>query len=234
MQQLAAGAAPILVVEDEPSLMEAVKYALEREGYIVESAFNGREGLEKFDKASPRLVLLDLMLPEISGLDLCRIMRSDSIVPILIVTAKDAEADKVVGLEIGADDYITKPFSMAELLSRVRALLRRAGMTHRQMSPVLTAGPLEMDTAAHKVRVRGRDLTLPPKEFALLKLLLEEAGRLLTREVLIRKVWGTDYYGDTRTLDVHVKRLRAKIELDPRQPRILRTVRGLGYKFDEG
>src|SRR5918992_4116098 len=136
MQQLLTGAAPILIVEDEPSLMEAVKYALEREGYRVETAYDGREGLEKFDQASPRLVLLDLMLPEMSGLDLCRIMRSDSIVPILIVTAKDAEADKVVGLEIGADDYITKPFSMAELLSRVRALLRRSGMTQRQTSPV--------------------------------------------------------------------------------------------------
>ena len=234
MQQLLAGAAPILIVEDEPSLMEAVKYALEREGYRVETAYDGREGLEKFDQASPRLVLLDLMLPEMSGLDLCRIMRSDSIVPILIVTAKDAEADKVVGLEIGADDYITKPFSMAELLSRVRALLRRSGMTQRQTSPVLAAGPLEMDTAAHNVWVRGKNVSLPPKEFALLKLLLEEAGRLLTREVLIRRIWGTDYYGDTRTLDVHIKRLRAKIETDPRRPRILKTVRGLGYKLDEG
>ena len=233
MQQLLAGAAPILIVEDEPSLMEAVKYALEREGYRVETAYDGREGLEKFDQASPRLVLLDLMLPEMSGLDLCRIMRSDSIVPILIVTAKDAEADKVVGLEIGADDYITKPFSMAELISRVRALLRRSGMTQRQASPVLAAGPVEMDTAAHSVSVCGENVSLPPKEFALLRLLLEEAGRLLTREVLIRRVWGTDYYGDTRTLDVHIKRLRAKIEADPRRPRILKTVRGLGYKFDE-
>ena len=234
MQQSPATTAPILIVEDEPSIGEAVKYALEREGYRVDTAQDGREGLKKFEDALPSLVLLDLMIPGISGLDLCRIIRSESTIPILMVTAKDGEADKIVGLEIGADDYITKPFSIPELISRVRAHLRRSDMS-KQTEPVkLRAGPVEMDARSHRVRVREEEITLPPKEFALLKVLLEEKGRLLTRETLIRRVWGPDYFGDTRTLDVHVKRLRSKIELDPHHPLVLRTVRGLGYKVEAG
>jgi len=176
---------------------------------------------------------LDLMLPEIPGLDVCKILRSESIVPILMVTAKDAESDKIVSLEVGADDYITKPFSMLELVSRIRAHLRRASMVEAAPEPVvLTGGDVEMDTAAYRVWIRGASLALPPKEFALLRILLRGQGRLLTRDTLIEEVWGRDYFGDTRTLDVHIKRLRGKIEVDPHQPRHLKTVRGLGYKFD--
>ena len=224
---------PILVVEDEPALSEAIKYSLEREGYKVDTVADGREAIHRFHSNPPSMVLLDLMLPEIAGLEVCRLMRRESIVPILLVTAKDAEADKVVGLEMGADDYITKPFSMRELVSRVRAHLRRAGMSPPGTdAPVLSVGFVEIDVEAHVVKIRGEPVTLPPKEFALLKTLVEGAGRLMTRNRLIEEVWGSDYVGDTRTLDVHVKRLRAKLEEDRFQPRHLRTVRGLGYKFE--
>ncbi|CAN5827262.1 response regulator transcription factor [soil metagenome] len=223
----------ILVVEDEPTIADALKYALEREGFCVEVAADGRQALQRFRSNPPMLVLLDLMLPEMPGLDVCRIMRRDSMVPILMVTAKDAETDKIVCLEMGADDYITKPFSMPELISRIRAHLRRSLMTEAPPEPTtFRVGDVEMDSAAHRVWVRGESLSLPPKEFSLLRTLLRGAGRLMTREFLISEVWGPDYYGDTRTLDVHVKRLRGKIEQDPRSPRHLKTVRGLGYKFD--
>ena len=228
-----ADAARILVVEDEESLAESVRYNLEREGYAVSVATNGRRALERFRADASALVILDLMLPEVSGLDLCRMMRAESDVPIIMVTAKDSEADKVTGLELGADDYVTKPFSMRELVSRVRANLRRT-KPHAVADPVdevISGGPVRMDVGRHEVSVRGESVALPPKEFELLERFLRRRGRLLTREFLIDEVWGPDYFGDTRTLDVHVKRLRRKLEDDPHHPRYLLTVRGLGYKF---
>jgi len=223
----------ILVVEDEDSLADSVRYNLEREGYRVAVAVDGREALERFRKEPPELVILDLMLPEVSGLDLCRAIRAESAVPIIMVTAKDSEADKVAGLELGADDYVTKPFSVRELVSRVRAHLRRATMSSESTAggDVLTAGPVEMDVVRHEVRVSGEVVAFPPKEFELLEEFLRRRGRLLTREFLIDEVWGSDYVGDTKTLDVHVKRVRQKIEVDPHDPAHLVTVRGLGYKF---
>jgi two-component system response regulator RegX3 len=222
----------ILLVEDEPSLVETVRYALEREGFGVTVARDGREALERFAAEPPDLVILDLMLPAVSGLDVCRRIRESSMVPIVIVTAKDAEADKVAGLELGADDYVTKPFSMRELVSRVRANLRRSQMTVPDAAgEVLTGGPIRMDAARHEVTVRGDPVAFPPKEFELLESFLRSPGRLLTRERLIQRIWGGDYVGDTKTLDVHVKRLRQKIERDPHEPEHLLTVRGLGYKF---
>ena len=195
-------------------------------------ATDGRRALERFRAEPPALVILDLMLPEVSGLDVCRTIRAESDVPIIMVTAKDSEADKVAGLELGADDYVTKPFSMRELVSRVRAHLRRAATERsRSADEVLRGGPVEMDVARHEVRGARRGGRLPPKEFELLEALLRRKGRLLTRDFLIEEVWGADYFGDTRTLDVHVKRLRQKIEDDPHHPVHLVTVRGLGYKF---
>jgi two-component system response regulator RegX3 len=223
----------ILVVEDEESLADSVRYNLEREGYTVSVAPDGRRALERFRTDPPSLVILDLMLPEVSGLDVCRTIRTESDVPIIMVTAKDSEADKVTGLELGADDYVTKPFSMRELVSRVRANLRRT-RPHAVPSPadeVLEGGPVRMDVARHEVAVREDAVSLPPKEFELLEAFLRRKGRLLTRDFLIEEVWGPDYFGDTRTLDVHVKRLRRKLEDDPHQPEHLLTVRGLGYKF---
>jgi two-component system response regulator RegX3 len=226
-------AARILVVEDEESLADSVRYNLEREGYAVSVATDGRRALERFRQDRPGLVILDLMLPEMSGLDVCRLIRGESDVPIIMVTAKDSEADKVTGLELGADDYVTKPFSMRELVSRVRANLRRV----RPAGPlepaedVLTGGPVRMDVARHEVQVGGEHVALPPKEFELLEVFLRRKGRLLTRDYLIEEIWGSDYFGDTRTLDVHVKRLRRKLEPDPHHPDHLLTVRGLGYKF---
>jgi len=222
----------ILLVEDEPSLVETVRYALEREGFGVTVARDGREALERFAAEPPDLVILDLMLPAVSGLDVCRRIRESSMVPIVIVTAKDAEADKVAGLELGADDYVTKPFSVRELVSRVRANLRRSQMTVPDAAgEVLTGGPIRLDAARHEVTVRGDPVAFPPKEFELLESFLRSPGRLLTRERLIQRIWGGDYVGDTKTLDVHVKRLRQKIERDPHEPEHLLTVRGLGYKF---
>jgi two-component system, OmpR family, response regulator RegX3 len=224
--------ARILVVEDEEALADSVRYNLEREGYAVTVAPDGRRAIDRFHAETPSLVILDLMLPELSGLDVCRLIRAESEVPIIMVTAKDSEADKVAGLELGADDYVTKPFSVRELVSRVRANLRR---TRPAAIPpaeeILAAGPVTMDVARHEVTVRGEVVQLPPKEFELLEALLRRRGRLLTREFLIEEVWGADYYGDTRTLDVHVKRLRHKVEEDPHHPVHVVTVRGLGYKF---
>jgi two-component system response regulator RegX3 len=226
--------ARILLVEDEESLADSVRYNLEREGFGVTVAGDGRRAIELFRADAPSLVILDLMLPELSGLDVCRMIRQESDVPIIMVTAKDSEADKVTGLELGADDYVTKPFSIRELVSRVRAHLRRA----RMLSPaprddMLVGGTVSMDVARHEVRVGERSIGFPPKEFELLETFLRRKGRLLTREFLIEEVWGTDYFGDTKTLDVHVKRIRQKIEPDPHDPRYLVTVRGLGYKFVE-
>jgi two-component system response regulator RegX3 len=223
----------ILVVEDEESLADSVRYNLEREGYAVSVASDGRRALERFRIEPPALVILDLMLPEVSGLDVCRTIRTESDVPIIMVTAKDSEADKVTGLELGADDYVTKPFSMRELVSRVRANLRRT-RPHAVPSPaeeVLEGGSVRMDVARHEVVVQEDPVSLPPKEFELLEAFLRRKGRLLTRDFLIEEVWGPDYFGDTRTLDVHVKRFRRKLEDDPHQPEHLLTVRGLGYKF---
>jgi two-component system, OmpR family, response regulator RegX3 len=222
----------ILLVEDEESLAESIRYSLEREGYAVSVAGDGRMAIERFRADTPDLVILDLMLPEMSGLDVCRMIRENSTVPIVMVTAKDSEADKVTGLELGADDYVTKPFSVRELVSRIRAHLRRVRM---QAPPkgdeILTGGPVEMDVARHEVRIEGQPVAFPPKECELLQALLTRKGRLLTREHLIEEIWGYDYVGDTKTLDVHVKRIRQKIEDDPHEPRLLLTVRGLGYKF---
>jgi two-component system response regulator RegX3 len=223
----------ILVVEDEESLADSVRYNLEREGYAVSVAADGPQALARFRNERPSLVILDLMLPDISGLDVCRTIRADSDVPIIMVTAKDSEADKVSGLELGADDYVTKPFSMRELVSRVRANLRRTRplTVEEPLEDVLLGGPVRMDVARHEVSVGDGTVSLPPKEFELLEAFLRRKGRLLTRDFLIEEVWGADYFGDTRTLDVHVKRLRRKFEDDPHQPRHLLTVRGLGYKF---
>jgi two-component system, OmpR family, response regulator RegX3 len=224
------------LVEDEPALAESIEYSLQREGLRVAVAEDGSSAVERFREERPALVLLDLMLPQLAGLDVLRIMRSESTVPIVVLTAKDSEADKVAGLELGADDYVTKPFSMRELTSRVRAHLRRAGMTTSRAAvpdsaPPLEGGPVVMDTERHEVRIRGDLVSLPPKEFELLELLLARKGRLLTRDYLIEEVWGHDYVGDTRTLDVHVKRLRQKVEEDSHRPVHLITVRGLGYRF---
>jgi two-component system response regulator RegX3 len=224
----------VLLVEDEEALADSVRYNLEREGYAVVLASDGRSAMERFRAEAPALVILDLMLPEVSGLDVCRAIRSESDVPIIMVTAKDSEADKVAGLELGADDYVTKPFSMRELVSRVRANLRRVRGTTAPDQPlddVLTGGPVRMDVPRHDVVVRGQATPFPPKEFELLETFLRRKGRLLTREYLIDTVWGADYFGDTKTLDVHVKRVRQKIEQDPHHPVHLVTVRGLGYKF---
>ena len=230
---MVSDAARILVVEDEESLADSVRYNLEREGFTVAVAGDGRRALEAFRGDPPSLVILDLMLPEMSGLDVCRTIRSESEVPIIVVTAKDSEADKVSGLELGADDYVTKPFSMRELVSRVRANLRRVRVPAAVVpaDEVLVGGPTRMDVARHEVTVRSEPVSLPPKEFELLETFLRRKGRLLTRDFLIEEVWGVDYYGDTRTLDVHVKRLRRKLEEDPHHPVHLLTVRGLGYKF---
>ena len=222
----------ILLVEDEPSLVETVRYALEREGFVVEVALDGQVAVDRFAHSEPYLVILHLMLPALSGLDVCRRIRDTSTVPIVMVTAKDSEADKVAGLELGADDYVTKPFSVRELVSRVRAHLRRSQMAAPAPTGVVLArGPIRMDVDRHEVLVRDEPVAFPPKEFELLETFLRAPGRLLTRELLIQRVWGDDYVGDTKTLDVHVKRVRQKIEDDPHEPRHLVTVRGLGYKF---
>lgn len=229
-----AEGARILVVEDEPSLADTMRYNLEREGFAVSLAEDGRRALERFRAEPPALIILDLMLPEMSGLDVCRQIRAESEVPIIIVTAKDSEADKVAGLELGADDYVTKPFSVRELVSRVRANLRRARPSADEapaQEDVLAGGGVRMDVARHEVVVRGEPVPFPPKEFELLEALLRRKGRLLTRDYLIDEVWGPDYFGDTKTLDVHVKRVRRKIEEDPHSPIHLVTIRGLGYKF---
>ena len=222
----------VLVVEDEESFSDALSFMLRREGYEVEVAPNGIDALAIFDRSGADLVLLDLMLPGLSGTEVCRELRNRSHVPIIMVTARDSEVDKVVGLELGADDYVTKPFSSRELVARIRAVLRRGAEPEELMLNVVEAGPVRMDVERHVVTVDGRQVALPLKEFDLLELLLRNAGRVLTRGQLIDRVWGADYVGDTKTLDVHVKRLRAKIEPDPASPKYLVTVRGLGYKFE--
>ncbi len=222
----------VLVVEDEESFSDALSYMLRKEGYEVAVATTGPEALEVFDRSGADLVLLDLMLPGLPGTEVCRQLRTRSAVPVIMLTAKDGEIDKVVGLEIGADDYVTKPFSSRELLARIRAVLRRGGETDDVAPAALEAGPVRMDVDRHVVTVSGAQVPMPLKEFELLELLLRNAGRVLTRMQLIDRVWGSDYVGDTKTLDVHVKRLRSKIEPDPAVPRHLVTVRGLGYKFE--
>ena len=222
----------VLVVEDEESFSDALSYMLRREGYEVEVATTGVEALATFDRSGADLVLLDLMLPGLSGTEVCRELRARSHVPIIMVTARDSEVDKVVGLELGADDYVTKPFSSRELVARIRAVLRRGAEPEELLAGVVEAGPVRMDVERHVVTVDGRQVSLPLKEFDLLEMLLRNSGRVLTRGQLIDRVWGADYVGDTKTLDVHVKRLRSKIEPDPANPKYLVTVRGLGYKFE--
>ncbi|GAA2469548.1 MULTISPECIES: response regulator transcription factor [Terrabacter] len=224
----------ILIVEDEVSFSDPLSYLLKKEGYDVAVAETGPDGLAEFDKNGADLVLLDLMLPGLSGVDVCRALRQRSSVPVIMLTAKDSEIDKVVGLEIGADDYVTKPYSSRELLARVKAVLRRLAEPEDLLPSTLESGPVRMDVERHTVSVEGRSASLPLKEFELLEMLLRNSGRVLTRMQLIDRVWGSDYVGDTKTLDVHVKRLRAKIEPDPANPVHIVTVRGLGYKFEAG
>jgi two-component system response regulator RegX3 len=223
----------VLVVEDEKSLREPLVFLLEKEGFTVHSAEDGTAALEKFRAVQPDIVLLDLMLPGISGTEVCREIRATSAVPIIMVTAKDGEIDKVVGLEIGADDYVTKPYSTRELLARMKAVLRRGSSTGGSgPSSILEAGPIRLDAERHKVFVDDKPVSLPLKEFELLEYLMENVNRVLTRGQIIDRVWGSNYYGDTKTLDVHVKRIRSKIETDPKNPKLIVTVRGLGYKFE--
>ena len=223
----------ILVVEDEASFSEALEFLLGKEGFSVVTADTGAEALKKFDQGGIDLVLLDLMIPEVSGTEVCRQIRTKSRVPIIMLTAKDSEVDKVVGLEIGADDYVTKPYSSRELVARIRAVLRRnSGDAIDSESGLMTVGPVRMDIDRHQVAVNGNPVSLPLKEFELLEFLMRNAGRVLTRMQLIDRVWGSDYVGDTKTLDVHIKRLRAKIETDPANPTLIQTVRGLGYKME--
>ncbi len=222
----------VLVVEDEDSISEPLAYMLRKEGFEVEVAPDGPAGLQAFDRDGADLVLLDLMLPGLSGTEVCRELRTRSAVPVIMLTARDSEIDKVVGLELGADDYVTKPFSHRELVARIRAVLRRQVPPGDEPDTTLEAGPVRMDVDRHLVTVSGAPVQLPLKEFDLLELLLRNAGRVLTRAQLIDRVWGSDYVGDTKTLDVHVKRLRAKIEPDPANPEHLLTVRGLGYKLE--
>ena len=224
----------ILVVEDEESVLDPLELLLTKEGYSIVTARDGKEALEKFDQSAPYLILLDLMLPEISGTQVCRQIRSKSSVPIIMLTAKDTEVDKVVGLELGADDYIVKPYSKAELVARIKAVLRR--QNNESVSSdlgLITAGPVSIDIDRHLVTINGSTISLPLKEFELLEFLARNKGRVLTRTQLIDRVWGSDYFGDTKTLDVHVKRLRAKIEKDPANPVYIQTIRGLGYKFED-
>ena len=224
----------VLLVEDEPSFVEALMLGLKREGFRVEVARDGAEALDLFDVVKPDLVLLDVMLPRVSGIDVCRELRRRSRVPIIMVTAKGSEIDTVVGLEVGADDYVTKPYRLRELVARIRAVLRRTPIEGAAAlsGDAVTVGDVSLDPERHEVVIRSQQVQLPLKEFELLGLLLENAGRVLTRETLIDRVWGADYVGDTKTLDVHIKRLRAKVEVDPSKPRRIVTIRGLGYKFD--
>jgi two-component system response regulator RegX3 len=230
----------VLIVEDEESFADPLAFLLRKEGFTTAVAATGQDALEEFDRNGADIVLLDLMLPGMSGTDVCKALRTRSAVPVIMVTARDSEIDKVVGLELGADDYVTKPYSARELIARVRAVLRRGGEGGPELDgqggwgagAVLEAGPVRMDVERHVVSVSGSDVALPLKEFDLLEYLLRNVGRVLTRGQLIDRVWGADYVGDTKTLDVHVKRLRSKVETDPSAPKHLVTVRGLGYKFE--
>jgi two-component system response regulator RegX3 len=225
----------ILIVEDEISFSDALAYLLKKESYQVEVAVNGTQAIESFNSFSPDLILLDLMIPEVSGTEVCRVIRSTSQVPIIMLTAKDSEVDKVVGLELGADDYVTKPYSSRELVARIKAVLRRGtpeSVDANTDSTIQVAGRIRMDVDRHQVTVNEILINLPLKEFELLEFLMRNEGRVLTRGQLIDRVWGGDYYGDTKTLDVHIKRLRSKIEEDPADPKLIHTIRGLGYKFE--
>jgi two-component system, OmpR family, response regulator RegX3 len=225
----------ILIVEDESSFSEAISFLLGKEGFETDVAENGRAALELFKASAYDLVLLDLMIPEVSGIDVCRAIRTTSMVPIIMLTAKDSEVDKVVGLELGADDYVTKPYSSRELVARIKAVLRRGtaeSIDADSNSAIQVAGQIRMDVERHQVTVNGDLINLPLKEFELLEFLMRNEGRVLTRGQLIDRVWGGDYYGDTKTLDVHIKRLRSKIEKDPANPQLIQTIRGLGYKFE--
>jgi two-component system response regulator RegX3 len=221
----------VLVVEDEESISEALAFLLRKEGFEVGVAASGPAALAEFDRSGADVVLLDLMLPGLSGFEVCRQLRARADVAVVMLTAKDSEVDKVVGLEIGADDYVTKPFSTRELVARIRAVLRRRGHGN-DVTEVLESGPVRLDAERHVVTISGDPVPMPLKEFELLEVLLRNAGRVLTREQLMSRVWGSDYFGDTKTLDVHVKRLRAKLEPDPSVPRHLVTIRGVGYRFD--
>lgn len=223
----------VLVIEDEESFREALEFILTKEGFQIESAANGPDGVTTFEKYNPDIILLDLMLPGMSGTDVCRAIRAKSSVPIIMLTAKDAEVDKVVGLEVGADDYVTKPFSSPELVARIRAVLRR-GSSFVSDSPeeVLEVGPIKLDIARHSVEVNGQEVSMPLKEYEILEFLMENSGRVLTRGQLMDRIWGTTYVGDGKTLDVHIKRIRNKIETDPANPNLITTVRGLGYRFE--
>ncbi len=222
----------ILLVEDEQALSEPLSFLLEREGYEVTVAEDGPSAIREFDRTGADLILLDLMLPGIPGTEVCREIRTRSTVPIIMLTAKDSEVDIVVGLELGADDYVTKPYSTRELLARIRAVSRRRTEVELEDESVLTAGTVSMDIERHAVSVSGEVVNMPLKEFELLEFLLRNAGRVLTRGQLIDRVWGTDYFGDTKTLDVHIKRIRSRIESTPSEPIMLVTVRGLGYRFE--
>ena len=222
----------ILVVEDEASFSDALSYVLGKEGFDVTVADTGDGAIAAFDKSGADLVLLDLMLPGLSGTEVCKQLRSRSAVPIIMLTAKDTEVDKVVGLELGADDYVAKPYSNAELVARIRAVLRRQNEPETISTGVISAGPVRIDVERHQVNINDQLVALPLKEFELLEFLVRNSGRVLTRTQLIDRVWGSDYFGDTKTLDVHVKRLRAKIESDPANPVYIQTIRGLGYKFE--
>jgi len=222
----------ILLVEDEQALSEPLSFLLEREGYEVTVAEDGPSAIREFDRTGADLILLDLMLPGIPGTEVCREIRTRSTVPIIMLTAKDSEVDIVVGLELGADDYVTKPYSTRELLARIRAVSRRRTEVELEDDSVLTAGTVSMDIERHTVSVSGEVVNMPLKEFELLEFLLRNAGRVLTRGQLIDRVWGTDYFGDTKTLDVHIKRIRSRIESTPSEPTMLVTVRGLGYRFE--
>ncbi len=223
----------ILVVEDEASFSDALEYLLSKEGFEVFVADTGDKAISTFDKVGADLVLLDLMLPGVSGTEVCKQLRARSNVPIIMLTAKDTEVDKVVGLELGADDYVTKPYSKAELVARIKAVLRRNSEPVVSNNGTLTAGPVRIDVERHQVSINGESIAFPLKEFELLEFLVRNNGRVLTRAQLIDRVWGSDYFGDTKTLDVHIKRLRAKIEKDPANPTYIQTVRGLGYKFED-
>ncbi|GAA4664294.1 response regulator transcription factor [Gordonia humi] len=225
----------VLIVEDEESLADPLAFLLRKEGFEASIVNDGAQALPAFERINPDIVLLDLMLPGVSGTDICKSIRAKSATPVIMVTARDSEIDKVVGLELGADDYVTKPYSARELIARIRAVLRRGGVVADDEDAaigVIEVGPVRMDVQRHTVSVGGDELTLPLKEFDLLEYLLRNSGRVLTRSQLIDRVWGADYVGDTKTLDVHVKRLRSKVEPDSSSPRHLITVRGLGYKFE--
>lgn len=224
----------VLVVEDEESFVDALVVGLKREGFLVKVARDGAEALRQFEAVRPDLVLLDVMLPKMSGIDVCRELRTKSRVPIIMVTAKGGEIDTVVGLEVGADDYVTKPYRLRELVARMRAVLRRIPVVDptEGEAEALRVGEVTLDPGCHEVLVRGEPVSLPLKEFELLELLMSNAGRVLTRETLMDRVWGPHYVGDSKTLDVHVKRLRSKLEDDPSQPRRITTIRGLGYKYE--